>query len=113
TTVITYGRIAGNVVKAAEKLNEMNPESRYSIVVLEKICPLPMDEIGPVCENAERVVFVEEGLRSGGIGEAFAARLGREVEILAIDDGLLPHGSTDDLMKLTGLDADTLINRLK
>ena len=113
TTVITYGRIAGNVVKAAEKLNEMNPESRYSIVVLEKICPLPMDEIGPVYENAERVVFVEEGLRSGGIGEAFAARLGREVEILAIDDGLLPHGSTDDLMKLTGLDADTLINRLK
>ncbi|MBQ8333538.1 MAG: 1-deoxy-D-xylulose-5-phosphate synthase [Clostridia bacterium] len=112
TAVITYGRIAGNVVKAAEKLNEMNPESRYSIVVLEKICPLPMDEIGPVCENAERVVFVEEGLRSGGIGEAFAARLGREVEILAVEDGLLPHGSTDDLMKLTGLDVQSLVKRI-
>ncbi len=112
TCVITYGRISGNVINAVRRLNEMNPDSRYTVAVLEKICPLPMDELADLCSNADRIFFVEEALRSGGIGESFAAQLGRKVEIIAIEDGLLPHGSVDDLMKRTGLDAESLMKRL-
>jgi len=113
TCVITYGRISGNVMKAIEKLHETEPESGYTVAVLERICPLPMDDLADLCRNAERVVFVEEALRSGGIGETFAAGIGRKTEIIAVEDGLLPHGTADDLMKLTGLDADSLVEKLK
>lgn len=113
TCIVTYGRIAENVVKAAKRLNKMSQNTKYTVIVLERICPLPMDEIEPLCRNAEKLVFVEEGLRSGGIGETFAAQLGREVQILAIENGLLPHGSTEDLMKLVWLDVESITNRLK
>ncbi len=113
TCIITYGRIAGNVIKAVSELHKMNPESGYTAAVLEQIRPMPVAELDELTRNTERIVFVEEILRSGGIGEFFAAQIGRKVEIVAIEDGLLPHGSVGDLMQLTGLDTASLIEKLK
>ncbi|MBQ2726460.1 MAG: 1-deoxy-D-xylulose-5-phosphate synthase [Clostridia bacterium] len=113
TCIVTYGRIAGNVIKAAKRLNEMNPSAGFTAAVSDRICPLPMSDLAELCRDAERVIFVEEVLKSGGIGESFAAEIGRKVEIIAVEDGLLPHGTVDELMKLTGLDVDSLTEKLK
>jgi len=111
-SVVTSGRITANVVKAAAELSKMNPDCRYSVAVLRRVRPLPMDELDAFCADAEKIFFVEEALGSGGTAESFAARLGRKVEIIAVEDGLLPHGSLGDLMNHTGLDAESLIRRM-
>lgn len=110
--VLTYGRIAGQVISAVKKLNEMNPDCRYTVVILRRIRPLDTEGLIRICGGCERLVFVEEALRIGGTGEAFAAAIGRKVEIIAIEDGLLPHGSVEELMKYTGLDAESLIEKI-
>ena len=110
--VLTYGRIAGQVISAVKKLNEMNPDCRYTVVILRRIRPLDTEGLIRICGGCERIVFVEEALRTGGTGEAFAAAIGRKVEIIAIEDGLLPHGSVEELMKYTGLDAESLIEKI-
>lgn len=113
TCIITYGRIAENVMKAAQRVHGANPSFGCTVAVLERILPLPMQDLEALCSGAKRIIFVEEALRSGGVGETFAAQIGRKIDMIAIEDGLLPHGSLNDLMKLTGLDADSLAKRFE
>ena len=113
TAVFTYGRIAENVISAAWELNEMNPDTVWRVTVLRRIRPMPMREMREMCADADRILFIEEALRTGGAAQAFAAEIGRPVEMIAIEDGLLPHGTVSELMKHTGLDTESLVRRMK
>ena len=57
------------------------------------------------------MIFVEESIRSGGIGEQLASAdwVCGKVEIKAITDPFVPHGDPDYLMKLTGLDPEGIL----
>ena len=107
TVVVTYGRVAENVVKAAEMTKDPT-----TVVVLRRIFPLPEDEeFKSLINSAKRVIFVEESIRSGGIGEQLASAdwVCGKVEIKAITDPFVPHGDPDYLMKLTGLDPEGIL----
>ncbi len=110
--VVTYGRIAKNAAEAAKRAAESKPGARIEVILLERIVPLPFDgELRALLRGAEKVLFVEEGIRSGGVGESFAASAdlrGKGVFIRAVENGFLPHASLDELMRLVGLDVDSL-----
>ena len=113
TVIVTYGRIVENVVSAAEAVFGSEAETGRAIVVLlSKIVPLPEDEaFRALVRSADRLLFVEEGIRSGGVGESLAAAPwlgGKPVEIRAVEIPFLPHGSLSALTRLAGLDADSL-----
>lgn len=105
--VVTYGRLTENVYKAALRLGV-----NVRVIKLLKIFPLSAEELLPVIKDAELIYFAEEGILSGGIAEKLAlllcGRLNVHYEYRAITNGLLPHGSVDELTRLCGLDSDSL-----
>jgi len=111
--VITYGRIAGNVHDAAEAF-AAKTGIPCAAAVLWRIVPLETEDLLPLIGEAERILFVEEGIRTGGIGEMFAARMaeccpGKPVRIRAVEDGFLPHETLPELIRRIGMDRDALI----
>lgn len=113
--LLTYGRIAENVVKAALEVSENHNDMRFTVVVLRQIKPIPLtDELAEVISQTEKVLFVEEGVRSGGVGEAIAAddRVMRKITIHAITDTRIPHGDYEYLMKFCGLDAKSIKEKI-
>ena len=116
--IITYGRITANVYGAAVKLKESGKNIR--IIKLFKVHPVSdvIDEDFIKLALAAKHVFIyEEGTRSGGVGEKAALILRSapgaksDIVIRAID-GYPPHGSEEYLMKMYGLDRDSIAEYL-
>lgn len=111
--VVTYGRIAENVYEAVEKYGAKTGNPTV-VVVLRKIIPLDLSGMDGLIQSAERILFVEEGIRTGGAGELFAARIaekypGKRVGIRAIEEGFLPHDTQPALINRIGMDRASLV----
>ncbi len=108
--VCTYGRIAHDV---AAVLSETGIPAE--LIVLDRILPLPADELRTIAASGtfKAAVVVEEGVRSGGLGEAIAAELDLPTHILAVEDPLIPHGTLGHIQKTAGLDRGTLAARFR
>ena len=108
--VLTYGRIAHDV--SAVLADEGIPAE---LVVLDRILPLPAEELCRIAASRPftSAVVVEEGVTSGGIGEAIAAKLPLRTHIFAADNPLLPHGSLAHIQKIAGLDRPSLASRFR
>ena len=111
--IVTHGRIVSEAMKASEKLQGLG--IRVGIVLLEKIKPyseisekilalLPSESCG--------VVFLEEGIRSGGMGTNLADRFtihhgisSRQIRIIAIDDSFVEKRIAEEsVYRAAGLD---------
>ncbi len=99
--IMTYGRLTGEAVKAA------GLQQNVRVIKLIKIKPLDTDTIIDLTGDMP-VLFAEEGLKQGGIGETFADISGKRVVVRAIDGFLPGHGSQGSLLKQLGLDAESL-----
>ncbi len=108
--VVTYGRLAHD---AAAVITDANLPAE--LIVLDRILPLPADELRKIADSGTftAAVVVEEGVTSGGIGEAIAAILPIKTHIFAVDNPLIPHGSLDHIQKIAGLDRETLTERFR
>lgn len=109
TLVITYGREYANVLSAASMMAQQNRP--VSVLKLNRIFPVA-DTILKIASKYRRVVFVEEGVKRGGLGEYMGSLLLEngfkgEYTVRAID-GFLPPCTLDEGMKLCGLDADSV-----
>ena len=81
---------------------------RVRVVSLERICPIDYDELIP--EISGRVLFVEEGIEAGGIGQQclfslFQRGACERAELAAVKGRFVPHGTTQQMLSLCGLDA--------
>ena len=110
TLVISYGREFGEVYRAAQSLAERG--KTVDLLKLHQIAPLPEACIA-LAKRYRTILFVEEGIRSGGIGEHFLSRLsdagyiGR-MTIQAVENPFLPQMSAASALHRCGLDSDTL-----
>ena len=111
---VAYGRIYERALEASVMLS--GDGVRSGVAVLEILKPLedPTDTLIPLMLRARRVVFVEEGIRRGGVGEAIAAILcdrGIRIsyKIAAIDDNFASPESPCDLYEHVGLDSKSLV----
>lgn len=110
TLLVTYGRIFSNVLTAAQMLAEQGES--VSVLKLNRIKP-----IDPECVSLalpfQRVIFFEEGIRTGGIGEWFGDQLvqrdfARKYEVHAIDE--VPGVCTvESGLKAAGLDVEGIV----
>ncbi|MCQ2454638.1 MAG: 1-deoxy-D-xylulose-5-phosphate synthase [Clostridia bacterium] len=98
---VTYGRIFSNVYAATEN-------SSVTAVKLNKIYPIK-DELIEKLSNFKKIVFFEESIKSGGIAEHIASRLGEsgykgEYKICAINGEFVPCASVSSSLKKYGFD---------
>ena len=103
--VVTYGRVTSNVVEACKGKDTF-------VIKLNKIRPVPRRAVELAC-NSSSVYFVEECVRSGGIGEAFALELlesgfNGSYKLRAVNDCFIPHAEVSSQMKICGLDTESL-----
>lgn len=103
--VVTYGRISANAMHAAKGLP-------VKVVKLGKIKPIDPEAVREVLA-CKHVFFFEEGVRSAGVGEAFALRLlengfSGQYKLTAIPDCFVPQASVEAQLKKFGLDTGSI-----
>ena len=124
--VLTDGRevvifAVGDMVKTALEINEILKEDKIRVTVVNMRFVKPFDR-ELVMELAERhtvVVTMEDNVCTGGFGEQVVVLLadagvqsGAIVRV-ALPDEFIPHGSVDELVELYGLDAASVVWRVK
>lgn len=95
--LVTYGRVLSEVLKVRQTLLERGHSC--AVLKLTQIIPLLEEPITQTA-HAKDVFFFEEGIRSGGIGESFAARLAEfehapRFHLTAVPDEFVQHASVD------------------
>lgn len=104
--IVSYGRISADALQAAEQMD-------CSFLRLLKITPLD-EEIYAILRRYDRILFVEEGIRTGGLAEHVAAKLLEQdfhgkYRIRAVENRFVPHASPAEATALCRLDAQSLI----
>ncbi len=92
--ILTYGRITAQAQKAQESLAQKG--IFCGVICLEQLKPLApiAQKILPLIEHCEKVLFLEEGIRAGGVGMLFSDYLQQKnckipYRILAIEDSFV------------------------
>ncbi len=92
-TIVSTGRICEEADRAADILNDLGIPGKHINVSLIK--PLPAKEILELAGDAKRFFSLEEGIISGGFGEA----LEREFEELGYFGGVTVFGVKDPIVR--------------
>lgn len=114
TVIVTYGRLFSEAAKAANILLKKN--IKVKILKLNRIKPIDEDAVDAVI-NAKKIFFYEEGVRSGGIAEKFAALLLQKgfngtYDITAIEDCFVKQAKIPELMKEYKFDCDSIVEKI-
>jgi 1-deoxy-D-xylulose-5-phosphate synthase len=111
---VTYGRIFANALTAAGELTQAGDP--VSVLKLTRIWPLP-EEALQIAREYDRVVFFEEGSRSGGIaqsfGEALLERGYRGNYAVQAIDGLIPACTVSAGLRQAGLDVEGMVQKVR
>lgn len=75
-TILTYSRMRYHVLQAVETLAQMEVDPE--VIDLISLKPLDMTTIGTSIRKTHRVMIVEEGMKSGGIGAELTARINEQ-----------------------------------
>ena len=110
----------GSMVKTALKVREMLAAQgqKCSIVNVRFVQPMDTECLREAAGKYSLVVTMEENVHSGGFGEhvaAWYAEQGLNVPLLqiAIPDMFVTHGTPQELCRLTGIDADTVVSKIQ
>lgn len=109
--LVTYGKLSAQAVQAAQTLSQQG----VSTAVLKLLRLLPFcEEAVEQAMQAEYVLFAEEGIESGGIGQMFGSRLLENgfqghYRVLAVHDRFVEQATPDRALDLCGLDAQSMV----
>lgn len=113
-TIVTYGALFSQAVRAAEQLEKCGVKPR--VLKLNRVWPIDPDAVHAVL-NSKDIIFFEEGIKSGGVGEAFATQLlttgytGKYSHI-AVDNTFVHHAPIPELLDEFGLSADEMVKEI-
>lgn len=117
SALITYGRLTENVISASKARIENETATR--VITLTQLHPLNSEAIGQLLDGIDNIVFAEEGIKNGGVGQRLCADLfekgfinNKRFVIKAID-GIFPqHGSNKALLEMLSLSAKDIEDEL-
>ncbi|MDO4966326.1 MAG: 1-deoxy-D-xylulose-5-phosphate synthase [Lachnospiraceae bacterium] len=109
----------GSMVKTAEEVRTMLKEKGFSCSLINArfVKPIDTDAIDMISEDHKLIVTLEENVLSGGYGEHVTDYVNRRnldvsVTNIGLPDDYIEHGNVDMLKKETGIDAETIVNRI-
>ena len=114
TAIVTYGRLFFEAAKAVKELPKHNINAK--VLKLNRIKPVDPDALKEAM-NAKHIFFYEEGVRSGGIGEKFAAELLQHgykgcYDITAVEDCFVKQAKVPELIKQYKFDSESMVNKI-
>lgn len=112
--IVTYGRLFFEAAKAIKELANHSIDAK--VLKLNRIKPIDPEALKAVM-NTTHIFFYEEGVRSGGIGEKFAAELLQHgykgnYDITAVEDCFVKQAKVPELIKQYGFDSDSMVNKI-
>ena len=78
------------------------------IVKLIKTHPIDMKRLDELTCGAEKMYLIEEGCRHGGYAETIGCEIGRGRAVIKAVDGLVTHGSVEQLDRIYGFSSDMI-----
>ena len=113
--IVTYGRIFSNALKCADELRKEN--LKVKVIKLNVIIPID-DKCYSEINSYSKVFFFEEGVKTGGIGEAFATGLiengiKADYRLTAIPDCFVKQGKVESILDRYNLSADGMLRVVK
>lgn len=115
TLAVSYGRLSAEMTAAARDASLRGAPVDWLRLV--RITPLPQ-QAAEAALKYDRVVFFEEGIKQGGIGERFGTMLLEygftgHYEVAAVDGRFVPAGTVAQQLELFGLDRTSMAERLR
>lgn len=115
--VLSIGPIGNTVATAIEKLEEQSfTIAHYDMIFLK---PIDTDLLTEVAANYTKIVTVENGTITGGLGSAVLEYLSENniqntnVTRIGLPDNFVTHGSVTELNHLCKIDVEGIFERLK
>ena len=112
--VVTTGGMYSEVQKAVRSV--ILSGGYADIFIMRFIKPFNEEDFIKLAKNYDRIVFVEDGVRTGGISEYLSGLLAEEnitnVRILAFDDKYYPHGNRSEVLEMAGLSPSDIGNAI-
>lgn len=113
--IISVGRICSEADKAVGILKEKGYNGIHINLALIK--PVPYDEIIRMISGIKNVFTIEEGILSGGFGEAVSSGFVEHncpchVYNIAVPNPMIRAASPAEQLKMAGLDADSVASRV-
>ncbi len=110
-SILSFGALTESMKTVASELGAALYDMRFAK-------PLDREAVLEAAGASDLVVTIEEGVIAGGAGDGVLELLaaeGREVPVLqlGVPDEFIPHGGTADLLKLCGLDTESVIKRIR
>ena len=109
----------GSMVKTALEVRELLKKAGYSCTVVNARFVKPVDEemLKQLADRHGLIVTMEENIRSGGFGEKildYYNDIQSELRVMniALPDDYIEHGSVDLLKEETGVDAQSVYNKI-
>ena len=108
--VLSIGAI-GNTV--SNVINEMSTLDEIGHYDMRFVKPLDTNRLSKIFKTYKHIITIEDGCKSGGFGSAvleFAneTKTTIPIHIMGIDDDFIPHGTTEELHKIAGIDAASI-----
>lgn len=109
--LVTYGKLSAQAVQAAQTLSQQGvPTAVLKLLRLLPFCEEAVEQ----AMQAEYVLFAEEGIESGGIGQMFGSRLLENgfqghYRVLAVHDRFVEQATPDRALALCGLDTQSMV----
>ncbi len=112
--LVTYGRLYHEALAAQRALQSAG--CAVDVLKLTRLAPFS-EEILTCCEDYQQILFYEEGIRNGGIGEQLFSRLGQRgytgrLRLSAIDS-FVPQARVAEALAELGLDAAAMERDVK
>ncbi len=116
-TLVAYGVMINNMMKAAKILENEGIDAE--VIKLNLINPLDTNTVIGSLKKTGRLLTAEDVCSFGSVGSRLLAACTAEglalkgAKTLDLGDGIVPQGSVDELLKLTGLDAENIAETAK
>ena len=109
-TLVTYGAMLGQTLKAAQSLAEQGVAAQ--VVKLGVIAPIDFKALAKFIAKTGRLVVIEDSIQAGSVGERLAAQFLVPTLLLNVGSRFLPCGTVAQLRELCGLDAESIAVRV-
>jgi 1-deoxy-D-xylulose-5-phosphate synthase len=113
--VLTLGPVGNFALKAAKQL-----ENECSVAVYDLRFLKPLDEVllHEICSVFDRIVTVEDGTITGGVGSAVAEfvnvyNYNTKVLPLGVPDSFIEHGTPEELYHICGFDVEGIVQTIR
>jgi 1-deoxy-D-xylulose-5-phosphate synthase len=115
--VLTIGPLGNDVAEVIDELSKKNPSCDVAHYDMRYLKPLDEDILDEVGRRFSRIVTVEDGVRTGGMGSAVLEWMNDHgytprVVRLGLPDSFVEHGTVEELRHIVGLDREAIVNAI-